>query len=363
VTSASAARDGSLGVAVIGAGTIGTLRAELAGSHPRVGYLSVCDTDTGKRDRLADRCAADAIATDAEEAANDPRVHAVIVATTEDQHYAPALAAIEAGKPVLVEKPFTVDLEEGRRLTDRAREAGVPMCVGFTQRFRRRYLSAKEHIVQGYLGSLSTVGAKIYVTRAVAEAVMNRASTTSPSINTLTYCADLVLWYLEGRRPVTVYAQGGHGALHERYGVPDSTWALVTFDDGTVVNLGVSWEPPHRHPAYVAQMQVELFGNDGMLSINDDHRDALLVSEAPIPSPYTPDVTMHAALLGSAMPGDWALGRFYGPMRDETDLFLEGAASGAMPEVLPDGEHGLAVLALTRAIDESVASGQVVRLS
>lgn len=350
------------GVAVIGAGTIGTLRARLARANPHVDFLAVCDVDAERRDALASLCEADVVEADARAAIDRPEVRAVVVATSEQDHFAPTMAAIEAGKPVLVEKPFTIDEGEGAELVRAAEERGVPLRVGFTQRFRRRYQSAKQHLLDGYFGDLTTVTAKIYITRAVAEAVIRRAPTTTPSINTLNYSVDLLLWYAQGQRPVRVYAAHSRGEIFERYGAPDGTWAVVTFDGGLVANLGVSWEPPRQHPAYVASMEVELFGRDGMLGIADDHRDQLLVSTQPIPSPYPPHAEMHAALIGSAMPGDWALGRFFGPMRDETDAFLDGAASGEMPAALPDGRHGLDVLRLTRAIDASAAAEAPVML-
>lgn len=357
----SASGDG-LGVAVIGAGSIGTLRARLAADHAGVGFVAVCDVDGDRQSALAETVGAGLADSDADRVIADERVDCVVVATSEADHEGPLEAAIEAGKPVLVEKPFTVELEGGRRLAALARERGSEVAVGYTQRFRRRYLSAKEHVAAGYLGELTTVAAKIYVTRAVGEAVIARASTTSPAINTLTYCGDLLLWYLEGARPQTVYAQSSRSHLHDRFGVADATTAIVRFDDGVVATLTTSWEPPPEHPAYVAQMQLELFGRGGMLGIADDHRDQLLVSDTPVPSPYTPDVTMRAAMLGSAMPGDWTPGGFQGPMKTESDLFVEGVAAGRLPAVLPDADHGVAVLELMRAIDDSAARDEIVRL-
>lgn len=357
------AGSGPLGVAVIGAGTIGTMRARLAAASPLVGLVAVCDLDADRLAKLADTVGAGMADSDAQRVIADDRIDCVIVATSEDDHAGPAEAAIGAGKPVLVEKPFTVDLEQGRRLVAMADEHGSEVAVGYTQRFRRRYLSAKEHVVKGFLGDLTTVSSKIYVTRAVGEAVITRAGNTTPAVNTLTYCGDLVLWYLEGQRATSVYAQSSRSHFYDQYGVADATTAIVTFDSGVVVNLAVSWEPPREHPAYVAQMQLELFGREGVLGINDDHRDQLLVSATPIPSPYTPKVTMQSALLGSAMPGDWAVGGFHGPMKTENDIFLEGVVAGKLPEVLPNAAHGLAVLELMRAIDESAAHGEVVQLS
>ena len=50
---------------------------------------------------------------------------------------------------------------------------------------------------------------------------------------------------------------------------------MLTYEDGTVANLGVSWELPEFWPAYVATMDFELFGREGTVSVKDDHRDVL----------------------------------------------------------------------------------------
>lgn len=352
-------RDG-VGVAVIGCGTIGTLRAHILHRHPAVCYLAVCDTIPARAEALARACRADRWSADAREVAADPAVQAVIVATTEDAHYAPALAALRAGKHVLAEKPFTIDPAEGERLCQEGRDRGLQLYTGFTQRFRRRYRSVKQHVDDGYLGRLTSAHLSIYLTQAVAKAVISRAGSTTPAINTLTYCIDLLLWFFPDDPPVRVYAQAGQGRIRDSFGAPDSTWSVVTLRSGAVVNLGVSWELPEFWPAYVASMQVELFGRNGTLSVHDDHRDILLASTHAVPSPYTPDVTMPVVMLGSAMPGDWAAGDFSGAMRDETYAFVRSVGTSTPDPALPDGHQGLNVLAVSRAIDESAATGDVV---
>lgn len=354
---------GSIGVAVIGSGTIGRLRAENVHRHPSVGFLAVCDVEEGKARALAHDVSADAWSTSAAELIARDDVDAVIVATTEDAHFEPSMLALQARKPVLVEKPFTIDAEEGAKLIAAAEEYGVGMWTGFTQRFRRPFLALKEHKDRGHLGRVNSATASILLTQAVARAVISRAGTTTPAINTLTYCVDLMHWMSGDDRPVRVYAQGATGKIGEEFGVVDSTWAVVTFASGMVVQYGVSWELPEFHPAYVASMEVSLFGSGGSLSVKDDHRENLLVSHIPVPSPYTPDVAMNVALLGSAMPGDWSQGEYFGAMRDETQAFLNSVGTGRPDPILATGADGLNVLAVCRAIDESVTSGRVIDMA
>ena len=354
---------GGIGVAVIGSGTIGRLRAENVHRHPSVDFLAVCDLDEAKARSLAEDVKADAWSVDAAEVVARNEVDAVIVATTEDAHFEPSMLALQARKPVLVEKPFTIAADEGAKLIAASAEYGVAMWTGFTQRFRRPFLTLKEHKDRGHVGRVNSASASILLTQAVARAVISRAGTTTPAINTLTYCVDLMHWIVGDDRPVRVYAQGSRGRIGEEFDVVDSTWAVVTFASGMVVQYGVSWELPEFHPAYVASMELSLYGTDGVLSLRDDHRENLLVSHKPVPSPYTPDVEMNVALLGSAMPGDWSQGEYFGAMRDETQAFLNSVGTGRGDPVLATGADGLNVLAVCRAIDESVATGRVVDLT
>lgn len=352
-----------LGVAVIGSGTIGRLRATLLARNPAVGFVAICDRVEERARAVADEIGAAYWGTDHREAIRLDEVDAVIVASGEDEHFAPSMVALELTKPLLIEKPFVVKPAEAEILIEEAERRDVPVFVGYTQRFRRRYMSAREQIDLGRLGDITTVLGKIVVTRAVGQSVMERSTGTSPSINTLTYVIDLLLWYLEGYEPLRLSAVGAEGPFMERYGVYDSTWAVVKLSRGCVASVGVSWEPPEFHPAATAQMSVELFGRDGCLSIEDGHREAVLVSSHSIPAPYTPQHAANVSFLGSAMPGDWALGSLHGPMREETDAFVSSVISRRAHPVLATARQAVRVLEICLAIDRAARTGEVVELN
>ncbi len=350
----------STGVAVIGAGGIGTLRAHSCAQIPQVDFLAVCDKVPEKLDTLSESVGADMATTQYEEAITNDRVGAVIVSTDEEFHHGPAALAAELGKPVLIEKPFVLDLEEADDILAKAKASGAEIFVGYTQRFRRRYLLAKQTALAGQLGDIVMAMGKIYVTRAVGEAVARRSPNTTPSINTLTYMVDLILWYMEGKKPVEVYARAA-SFVFKKYNRDDFQWMIVTFDDGSVATLGTSWLPPHHWPAYTATMEIDLQGTKGSLNIDDAHRDLVLASEEPIPCPYTPEHEVSVAFLGSAMPGDFVLGEFFGPMKEESDAFIRHIL-GIGGVGLATGEHARRVLELTMASDRSVKEGKAVKL-
>ncbi len=350
----------STGVAVIGAGGIGTLRAHSCAQIPQVDFLAVCDKVPEKLDTLSESVGADMATTQYEEAITNDRVGAVIVSTDEEFHHGPAALAAELGKPVLIEKPLVLDLDEADDILAKAKASGTEIFVGYTQRFRRRYLLAKQTALAGQLGDIVMAMGKIYVTRAVGEAVARRSPNTTPSINTLTYMVDLILWYMEGKKPVEVYARAA-SFVFKKYNRDDFQWMIVTFDDGSVATLGTSWLPPHHWPAYTATMEIDLQGTKGSLNIDDSHRDVILASGDPIPCPYTPEHEVSVAFLGSAMPGDFVLGEFFGPMKEESDAFIRHVL-GIGGVGLATGEHARRVLELTMASDQSVKEGKAVKL-
>ena len=145
-----------LGIAVVGSGRMGSQRASLAAAHPAVGFLAVSDIDPSRAQTLAEKTGAQFASGDNLEVISRPEVNAVIVSTPETEHALPVIQALEQGKPVLVEKPIAMSLDDADRMISTASQQGVELRVGYTRRFQRRYLLAKEQIVQGRMGPPAT---------------------------------------------------------------------------------------------------------------------------------------------------------------------------------------------------------------
>src|SRR3977135_3980589 len=104
-------KQSNLGIAVVGAGRIGTLRARLAAKHPAVRFLAVSDRDPERARALAGTAGAHPPSADDAAVIAPPDVTAVIVSTPEQEHVAPVCAALARGLPVLVEKPLALTLK------------------------------------------------------------------------------------------------------------------------------------------------------------------------------------------------------------------------------------------------------------
>jgi predicted dehydrogenase len=355
-------RPTELGVAVIGAGRIGTLRARLAAKHPSVRFIAISDADPSRAQALAEQCGADYHCSDNDAAIARPEVNAVFVSTPEGLHAAAVRKALELGKPVLVEKPIALTLGDADDILATLKQTGGTLRVGYSRRFKECFLRTKEQMIHGRVGTVVGGLARVYNSRAQAFAILQRDPHATPVLDVLTYYVDLMCWFMEGNRPVEVVARGQGGIFHQAgYSAHDVTWAIVTFADGAVVSFGVSYALPTNYPTLGQSDRVEILGTEGTMLVDDDHMDHLLYSEKGIPHAYVPDHQVNMAFLGSNTAGDWAVGDFWGPIGNETRAWLDHLITGN-PTAHTTPEQARVNLETTIAIERAVATGKPVRL-
>jgi predicted dehydrogenase len=353
---------GELGIAVVGAGRIGTLRARLAAKHPSVRFLAISDKDPARAEALAETAGADVHSGDNDAVIGHPQVSAVIVSTPEAEHVAPVCRALELGKPVLVEKPLGLELAQVDDILRVLHRSGGDLRIGYSRRFKECFLRAKEQMLHARLGKVVGGMARVYNSRAQAFSILKRDPHATPVNDVLTYYVDLMCWFLEGHRPVEVVARGQSGIFKEAgYSADDLTWAIVTMDDGAVLSFGISYALPSRYPTLGQSDRVELLGTEGAMIIDDDHLDHLLYSERGIPHAYVPDHQVNMAFLGSNTAGDWAVGDFWGPLANETRAWLDHLVTG-QPTVHTTPQQARLNLVTTLAIEQAAATGERVHI-
>ncbi|SHF11949.1 Gfo/Idh/MocA family protein [Streptoalloteichus hindustanus] len=130
-----------LGVAVVGAGFMGGVHAEVLAAHPRAQLVAVCDLDQRAAQELAGRFAVPTVTDDLDRVLADDRVGLVVVTTPNALHADQAARALRAGRHVLVEKPLALTPDEIHGLLRLATERGLVLAHGsnFVQspKFRR----------------------------------------------------------------------------------------------------------------------------------------------------------------------------------------------------------------------------------
>lgn len=351
-----------LGIAVVGSGRIGSLRAQMAAAHPAVKFLAVSDLSADRAAELAERTGADFSSADNLAVISHPQVNAVIVSTSEHEHLLPVMQALELGKPVLVEKPIALTLADADALIAKSESTGTPLYVGYAQRFKRRYLSAKDQILAGRLGDITALTGRACNTRAQGIEILKRSATATPVVDVLTYWVDVAGWFLEGIRPREVTARG-HGTVFRAagYDVNDATFALITYENGAVVNLGVYYALPEHAPQLGMGVRIEVYGSEGSLILNDDHTDELLITNKGIPHAYIPGLEFKTAFLSSSTPGNWHLGDYWGPVADESRVWLDHLSRNR-PCPMATAREARQTLEITLAIEESARTGRSITL-
>lgn len=352
-----------LGIAVVGSGRIGTMRARQALEHPAVNFVAVSDLDGDNARKLSDKVGAQLHSANNLEIIERPEVNAVIVSTSEGEHLEPVLQAIELGKPVLVEKPITLNLPDADRIIAAAESKGVEVRVGYSRRYKDlRYLLAKEQILQGRLGKVVGATARVYNDRAIGLAILRRDPEATPVVNGLGYYVDLMNWLLEGTKPVEVYARGQKGVLKEAgHEVDDVNWAIVTYANGVVVNLGVSFALPEGYPVPGQAARFEILGTEGVILLDGDHTDQIMYTNKGISHVYLPDHKLNMVFLSSGTPGDWALGEMWGAIANETRVWLDHLVTGKKC-ALTTAREARTTLETTLAIQLSANTGNIIKL-
>jgi predicted dehydrogenase len=353
-----------VGLAIVGAGRVGLIRGELAARHPAVGWIGNAEKIPERAKFVADKVGADFVTADYRELIGRPEVNALVVSTDEHLHVDSVLAACERGLPMLIEKPLATDLAESQMVMDALEHAGIDAVIGYTQRFRRRWLVAKEKVASGALGEVTMVTSRAFMNRLVAIDNYKRSDNPaeiSPMVISGTHALDIVMWLMEAKKPVEVYARSVAKALGPQWQGIDGTGYMITFDDGAIYHGVISWALPEVWPGAVYSLEVGAVGTEGVLTIDDTHRDIVLATNLVQGEGYAPDKRRHVDFLTSYPVGDMALGELRGPMREETNSWLNRVALGVSTQHATARE-GHNRLMLTKAIDLSARLKRPVKL-
>src|SRR5690349_23196078 len=353
-----------IGLAIIGGGRVGLFRGEVAARHPQVDFIGLAELKPDRAKEVGAKIKADFVTRDYEALLARPEVTAAIVATDEHLHVGPILAAVDRKLPLLIEKPLATSLADSERVLAAIRKSGVDAVVGYTQRFRRRWLAAKEKVRTGALGDVTLVTSRAFMNRLVALDNYERTddpSSISPMVISGTHALDIVMWMMEAKKPVEIYARSVDKALGPLCGGIDATAGVIAFDDGSLYHASISWALPKVWPGAIYSLEVGIVGTEGVLTIDDTHRDMVLATTTAQGEGYAPDDARRVDFLGSYPPGDVALGELRGPMREETESWLNRLAMKAATQHATAAEaHDR--LMLTKAFDLSAREKRAIAL-
>jgi myo-inositol 2-dehydrogenase/D-chiro-inositol 1-dehydrogenase len=353
-----------IGLAIVGGGRVGRFRGEIAARHPAVEWIGLAEIIPDRGRQTGEKIGADFVTADYKELLQRPEVTAVIIATEEHLHIDPIMKALLRQLPMLIEKPLATDLAESARVLQAIENAKADAVIGYTQRFRRRFLAAKEKIRTGALGDVTLVTTRSFMPRVMAYECIGRAgdpNDATPMVISGTHALDIVMWCMEGKTPVECYARSIDKVLGPTHKGIDATAGMIMFSDGSIYHLAHSWALPVSWPGAVYSLEVGINGTAGVLTIDDTHRDIVLAVSSPQLEGYAPDKTRLVDFMGSYPPGDVALGELRGPLREETDSWLNHVSLGLTTHAATAAEAHRNLM-LTKALDLSARLKRPIKL-
>ena len=355
-----------IGVAIVGAGGAAGVHAGALGRIPDARLVAVAGAT-----RESARARALAVAHGARHAADlaeileDRAVDAVILATPHPLHAAAAIAAAEAGRHVIVEKPMALTATEASRMIDAADRAAVVLSVVSQRRWSAPAQRMKAAIDEGRIGRAALATVELLGWRSPEYYAMDAWRGTADGegggvlVNQAVHQLDLVSWFLGPAAEVDGWIANVN---HPGIDVEDSAVAIVRFAGGALATVIASnAQRPGLHG------RVHVHGTNGASVGIETDRGSSFVAGVSLPSEVRNDIWTipgeedaperwrqedRAAMAG----GDVLTHHHELQLRD----VIEAIRDGRRPAVT--GEDGRATVALMAAIAEASRTGGRVRL-
>ncbi|MDE2292569.1 MAG: Gfo/Idh/MocA family oxidoreductase [Elusimicrobia bacterium] len=304
-----------LKIGVVGAGRMGANHARILGKHPGFELVGVCDTNQWRAQIAAWR--AGALAYREVKDLLD-KVDAVVVAVPTQFHCEVGLAALEAGKHVLIEKPIAATVDEAKRLLDKAAEKKVQLQVGHVERFNPAVLGAIPHIREPRFITVERLGP-----------YDPRVSGIGVVLDLMIHDLDILLT-LVGSEVESLEALGA--TLFSKH--EDIANVRVRFKNGCVADLTASRISLKRC------RKIRIFQSESYISLDYANADLRVYKRKKPEIKTLKDVEMLSPKLDKTE-----------PLRVELDHFLDCIVHDRKPWT--SGEHGLEALALAlQIVDE-----------
>jgi len=327
--------------AVVGAGYMGTVYGRVLSQLPEAELVGLCDQAEGRACELASALGMHGYAGDdlEEMLRSAPGLQAVVIATPESEHVEAALAALEAGLDVYIEKPLAPTVAECEAILDAAAGQDRLVMTGHTTRFDPRFAAASDAVARG------DIGEPVYAF-ARRNNPASRLGRLGSRVSVLGFLGihdiDLMLW-LVGRPVRSVFARSVRRTLAS-LGLDDCIVSVLTFDDGTLAVIENAWGVPdvQGQPTSVAFM---LQGTRGIIEINPREQGfGIFTSET---ASY-PDMCFKPELHG----------QITGMYRDAMAHFVHCVASRETPWA--NGQDGMEAVRVMEVIERSLAQGHEV---
>lgn len=348
-----------MNVAVIGAGSISEVHFNAYANNPDVTIYAVCDLNEERAQAKADKYGAQKVYTDYRELLADPAIDAVSICTWNNSHAEISIAAVEAGKDVLVEKPLCKTVEEAERVQAAVRKTGKLLQVGFVRRYSSNTKILKRFLEAGDLG-------EIYYAKASCIRRLGNPggwfsdkerSGGGPLIDLGVHIIDLC-WYLMGKPKVKSVSGNVYNRLGNRANVQNLSFykasdydaskntvedlanAVIRFENGASLLVDVSFTLHAKQD----ELYVKVFGDKGGAEIEPE---LFLVGEK------------HDTILNMTPQVDHLTFNFTEGFQSEINHFVDACLG--RKDTLSPVEDGLEIMKILCGIYESAEKGHEIR--
>lgn len=308
------------------------------------------------------------VTTDYQELTQRPDIDVIHVLTPNVSHAEITVAALEAGKHVMCEKPMAINYEEAKKMLEAAKRTGKKLTIGYQNRFRSDSLATHDACAKGELGD-------IYFAK--AHAVRRKGVPTwgvfpdkekqggGPLIDIGTHALDLTLWCMDNYKPKMVlgstYQKLKDNPMANMFGpwdpetfeTEDSAFGLIKMENGATIFLEAAWALNMVNPK---EAQVTLCG---------DKAGAEMFGKAFLDQGYVVFNKADHNQLEQTQPSDaGGVFGFEGASLEQRDAeakqWVEAILNDTEPLVKP--EQAIVVTQILEAIYQSAETGQVVKL-
>ncbi len=324
-------------VGVLGAGSWGINHVRVLAAEPRCRVVAVAEPDETKRAMIAELAPTARWTASAQAVLFAPDIDAVVSATPARAHVELAIAAFEAGKHVLVEKPLARSLADARRVAAAAAAAGTVGMVGHLMVFHPAVRRIRELLRSGDLGRPFYLHAmRVNLGRIRSD-------------ETALWCFgphDLsMIDHILGEHPVTASACG---TAVLQPGIEDVVFVTLRYASGILANLHLSWLHPRK------ERRLTLVCSQKMVELDDVSPEKLRIYDKGYDRP--PEFTQFGEFL-TIRDGDVHIPKIgmAEPLRTELRHFLQCITDGARPET--DLAQAMRVTAILEAAERSLAAG------
>ena len=342
------------GFGVIGVGVWGETHVIAYSSSPDAELVCICDKNESLLGERQEQYGVGSSTTEYKELLANEEIAAVSVVTPDFLHREVAVAACEAGKHVLLEKPMATTVEDAKAIADAAKANDVILMVDFHNRWNPAMYALKQSIVDGAMGEPQMMTLRLNDTIYVPTGMLSWGGTSTVVWFLGSHSVDLVRWLFDDE-VTRVYSVSRSRVLAGRgVDTPDFFHTICELKGGGVAHIENCWIMSEAMPT-VFDFKCEFVGSEGTAFIDcSSHRMLQTYSSHELqpfssaPGTAYPDVAVRLDVHGK--PGGFGI---------ESILhFVDCVAKGEKPLVSP--EDGIVNTAVLVAIHESAQSGQPV---